>query len=67
VAGVDPTSLATRFSAPITMDLTPTGIATTDERSLRGFGWFENQPAISQRVVNETALLLGEIDQRFPR
>jgi hypothetical protein len=33
---------------------------------LRAFGWVFREPAISQRVINETAQVLTEIEARFP-
>jgi hypothetical protein len=41
-------------------------IASEDPRVVRAFGWAGNAPAISQRVVNETAQVLSEIEARFP-
>jgi hypothetical protein len=41
-------------------------IAATDARVVRGFGWAASFPAISQRVANDTAQVLAEIDARFP-
>ena len=49
-----------------TYDLSnPNGIALDNERSLRAFGWLNTQPAISQRVMNETAIVLVEMEIRF--
>lgn len=65
VAGVDPRAIAGTFESPF--DLATTGgISTTNDRALRAFGWVRRDPAISQRVVNETAQVLAEIDDRFP-
>jgi len=41
-------------------------IAGGDPRVVRAFGWAGNAPAISQRVVNDTAAVLAEIEARFP-
>lgn len=61
-SGIDPASLpgwfATRAAA------VPT-IARQDARVVRAFGWAGNAPAISQRVVNDTAEVLSEIAARF--
>jgi len=42
------------------------GISATTPASLHAFGWLGGDIAISQRVVNETAMVLDEIQQRFP-
>jgi hypothetical protein len=61
-SGIDPAALpgwfATRAAA------VPT-IARQDARVVRAFGWAGNAPAISQRVVNDTAEVLLEIAARF--
>jgi hypothetical protein len=65
VAAVDPATIPGRYASPYNLSNT-TGIAPTNERSLRAFGWLLAQPAISQRVINETAQVLSEIEARFP-
>ncbi len=42
------------------------GISATSPVSLHNFGWLGGDVAISQRVANETAMVLDEIQQRFP-
>jgi hypothetical protein len=42
------------------------GKSAQTQNTLRAFGYLGTQPMISQRVVNETAQTLTEIDQRFP-
>ena len=42
------------------------GISTDSETSMRNFGWFLHYPAISRRVANESAVVLDEIDARYP-
>jgi hypothetical protein len=42
------------------------GISAQTDSSLRAFGYHHQNPAISQRVANETAVVLDEIDARFP-
>jgi mono/diheme cytochrome c family protein len=64
-AGIDPTELTSRFTTARAIDVSG-GISQGEEHSLRGFGWFGGSPAISQRVANETAEVLDEIEQRFP-
>jgi hypothetical protein len=63
-SGVDPTAVAGRFQSP--HDLTVRSIASSDARVVRGFGWAATFPAISQRVANDTAQVLSEIEARFP-
>lgn len=63
-AGIDPTAIRGRYTAPY--DLAVRGAATTTNRSLRAFGYLLTDPMISQRVVNDTAQVLVEIDARFP-
>jgi hypothetical protein len=65
VAGVDPATVPARFTSPYDLS-NPNGIAPDNERSLRAFGWLHTQPAISQRVINETAQVLIEMEARFP-
>ena len=62
---MDPATIPGRYTSPYNLSNT-TGIATTNDRSLRAFGWLFQQPAISQRVINETAQVLGEMETRFP-
>jgi hypothetical protein len=64
VAGVDPMMINGRYTS--TFDLALTGTSTTNDRSLRAFGYLFAEPQISQRVVNDTAQVLHEIAQRFP-
>lgn len=61
VAGVDPQAISGRYAS--SFDLTA---AITNNRSLRAFGYLFDQPGISQRVVNDTAQVLAEIEARFP-
>ena len=65
VAGVDASAIAGTFGAPFDLG-TSAGISTTNDRALRAFGWVRRDPAISQRVVNDTAQVLAEIADRFP-
>ncbi len=65
VAAVDPTTLPGRFASPYDLSIAA-GMSATNERSLRALGWLFDKPAISQRVANDTAEVLGEIDQRYP-
>ena len=64
-AGIDPDTIENVYTS--THDLsTQFGISATTATSLRAFGWHGRYAAISQRVVNETALALDEIEQRYP-
>ena len=63
-AGIDVTSLGDRFISAL-FDLTPLG-GQSRSRTLRAFGYFGDAPLVSQRVINETANVLGELEQRFP-
>ena len=62
--GVAPDAIAGRFASRHA--LAAHTIADTDPRVVRGFGWAASVPAISQRVVNDTAQVLAEIEARFP-
>ena len=63
--GVDPPTVPGTFTSGHDLSISA-GISSITMTSLRAFGWFHDEPAISQRVVNETAFVLDEIDQRFP-
>ena len=65
VAGLDPKTIAGTYMSPYNLT-TAAGKSTTLDRSLRAFGWFFAEPVISQRVVNDTAQTLAEIETRFP-
>lgn len=41
------------------------GASSETASSLRAFGWFDTSPMISQRVVNESAAVLDDIEARF--
>lgn len=47
-------------------DLQVNGGAATNATSLRGFGWFDYDPMISRRTVNETAHALDRIEADYP-
>lgn len=65
VADIDLTSLTNRFVSTHDLRIV-NGISPTSERSLHAASWLALEPTISQRVVNETANALDEIEQRFP-
>jgi hypothetical protein len=58
-------TLPSRFATTHDVQLTD-GISPTSSLSLHAFGWMGPNIAISQRVANETAMVLDEIQQRFP-
>ncbi|MFM2151741.1 MAG: hypothetical protein RL199_176 [Pseudomonadota bacterium] len=47
-------------------DLTVRGGASRNPTSLRAFGWFQKEPMLSQRVVNESAAVVDDLERRFP-
>ena len=62
---VDPLTLPGRYTS--THDLSIAGGQSAQtQNTLRALGYLGTQPMISQRVVNDTAQTLTEIDQRFP-
>jgi hypothetical protein len=64
-AGVDPLAIAGRYTSDYPLATTG-GTSATSERSLRALGYLFGEPMISQRVVNDTAQVLTEIEARFP-
>jgi hypothetical protein len=64
-AGVALESLSSRFVAP-EFDLTPLGSASLRFRTLRALGYLGTAPLVSQRVVNESANVVRELERRFP-
>jgi hypothetical protein len=58
-------TLPSRFATTHDVQLTD-GISPTAPASLHAFGWLGRSVTISQRVANETAMVLDEIQQRFP-
>jgi hypothetical protein len=63
-SGIDRTAIPGRFVSA--HDLAVNTIAGIDPRVVRAFGWAASAPAISQRVANDTAEVLAEIEARFP-
>jgi hypothetical protein len=64
-AAIDPLTLTDRYTS--TRDLSIAGGKSAQtQNTLRALGYLGTQPMISQRVVNDTAQTLAEIDQRFP-
>jgi hypothetical protein len=65
IAGVDLATVPSHFASPHDLSIA-NGILATDDFSGRIFGWRDQFPEISLRVANETAMVLEEIEQRFP-
>jgi hypothetical protein len=64
-AAIDPLALAGRYTS--TFDLsTAGGESAATPQTLRALGYFHTTVLISQRVANDTAQTLTEIEQRFP-
>jgi hypothetical protein len=63
--GIDPSTLPGRYASKYDLSIAAGKSATTD-RTLRALGWVGKDPMISQRVANDTAQLLVELEQRFP-
>jgi hypothetical protein len=69
-AGIDVFTLPSRFTSERDLGVGH-GIAESEPRSLHAFSWVPqagtfSKVSISQRVANETAMVLDEIDARFP-
>ena len=62
---IDPLSLAGRYTSKFDLS-TAGGKSAETPTTIRALGYIQRQPMISQRVVNETAQTLAEIEQRFP-
>ncbi len=58
---VEPGRFASRYDTRVA------SVADRDARVMRAFGWAGSAPAISQRVANETAQVLAEVEARYPR
>jgi hypothetical protein len=63
-AGIDVTALSENYTSA-TFDLTPLGGASRP-RTLRALGYFGSSPLVSQRVVNESANVVGELERSYP-
>jgi hypothetical protein len=62
--GIDALTLPERYTS--TFDLSIAYDETAETHVTRALGYRYTQPMISQRVVNETAQALTEIEQRYP-
>ncbi len=61
----DPLTLPGRYTSTYDLSIAG-GKSAQTPTTLRALGYLGTQPMISQRVVNDTAQTLTEIDQRFP-
>lgn len=64
-AGVALDALASPYRNP-RFDLTPLGDESLRFRTLRALGYLHRAPLVSQRVVNESAQVVDELERRFP-
>lgn len=64
-AGVDATTVRGRYTSSVDTSIAA-GKSPTTERTVRALGWLGRDAMISQRVANDTAQVLREIEQRFP-
>jgi hypothetical protein len=62
--GLDLATLPDAFQS--SRDLTRTGGAATTVASLRAFGYFDKQAMIGDRVINESAAVVDDLEKRFP-
>lgn len=65
-AGVDPATVSGRFVSKFDTSIAG-GKSASTERTVRALGWLGREPMISQRVANDTAQVLREIEERFPQ
>jgi hypothetical protein len=63
-AALDPLAVLGRYTSKLDLS-TAGGKSAETPRTLRALGYLGQQPMISQRVVNDTAQVLTEIEQRF--
>jgi len=64
-AGIDPLALPGRYTSKFDLSVAG-GASATNAFTIRALGYVGTQAMISQRVVNETAQTLMEIEQRYP-
>jgi hypothetical protein len=65
MAGIDLTSLPSHFTTVRDVGISQ-GVSGTNEHSLHAFSWLGSDISISRRAANETAIVLDEIERRFP-
>ena len=61
---IDPLTLPGRYTSKF--DLSTAGGKSAESTAIRALGYIARLPMISQRVVNDTAQTLTEIEQRYP-
>jgi len=61
---VDPSTLPSWYHTPRNVDVGALG--NTDARQIRNFGYVASNPIVSQRVANDTAHALDDVDALFP-
>ena len=64
-SSIDPLTLPGRYTSKFDLS-TAGGKSATTPQAIRALGYVARQPLISQRVVNDTAQTLAEIEQRYP-
>jgi hypothetical protein len=64
-AAIDPLTLPGRYTSSFDLS-TSGGQSAATPQTLRALGYLRTTALISQRVANDTAQTLTEIDQRFP-
>jgi hypothetical protein len=62
---IDPLTLPGRYTSKFDLSVAG-GQSAATPRTIRALGYLGTQPMISQRVVNDTAQTLTEIDDRYP-
>jgi hypothetical protein len=65
-AGIDPTMLPGSYTSNYDLSVAGGQLPNTPH-TLRALGYLHDLPMISQRVVNDTAQTLTEIEQRYPQ
>ncbi len=63
-SAIDPATLPGRYTSKF--DLSTAGGMSAVSRAIRALGYVGRLPLISQRVVNDTAQTLTELEQRYP-
>lgn len=64
-AAIDPLTLPGRYRSTFDLGITG-GQSAETQTTIRALGYLGKQPMISQRVVNDTAQTLTEIELRYP-
>ena len=64
-AAIDPLTLPARYTSTFDLSIAG-GQSAQTQNTIRALGYLRKVPLISQRVVNDTAQTLAEIEKRFP-